>query len=39
MGQKIHPNGLRVGIIKGWESRWFTQKKDFAKWLHEDESV
>jgi len=36
MGQKIHPNGLRVGIIKGWESRWFTQKKDFAKWLHED---
>lgn len=35
MGQKIHPNGLRVGIIKGWESRWFTQK-GFAGWLHED---
>ncbi|MBQ7502872.1 30S ribosomal protein S3 [bacterium] len=35
MGQKIHPNGLRVGIIKGWESRWFTQK-GFANWLHED---
>ena len=35
MGQKIHPNGLRVGIIRGWDSRWFTQR-DFAAWLHED---
>mgnify|MGYP000193727130 CR=1 FL=1 len=28
MGQKVHPNGLRVGIIKDWNSRWFAEKKD-----------
>ncbi|MEI7904093.1 MAG: 30S ribosomal protein S3 [Candidatus Firestonebacteria bacterium] len=26
MGQKVHPNALRIGIIRGWESRWFTEK-------------
>lgn len=35
MGQKINPIGLRVGIIRGWESRWY-QQKNFADWLHED---
>ena len=35
MGQKIHPHGLRVGIIKDWDSRWFTEK-DFADQLLED---
>ncbi|MFH0801482.1 MAG: 30S ribosomal protein S3 [bacterium] len=35
MGQKIHPIGLRVGIIRGWDSRWF-QKKHYVEWLHED---
>lgn len=35
MGQKIHPIGLRIGIIRGWESRWF-QKKHYVEWLHED---
>ena len=35
MGQKIHPNGLRVGIIRGWESRWYSQK-EYANWLRED---
>lgn len=35
MGQKINPNGLRVGIIRDWESRWYAEK-DYAKLLHED---
>ncbi|MDD4568776.1 MAG: 30S ribosomal protein S3 [Tepidanaerobacteraceae bacterium] len=35
MGQKIHPHGLRVGIIKDWDSRWYA-KKDFADQLLED---
>ena len=35
MGQKTHPRGLRIGIIESWESTWY-EKKDYAKWLHED---
>lgn len=35
MGQKIHPHGLRVGIIKDWDSRWYSSK-DFAELLLED---
>lgn len=35
MGQKIHPHGLRVGIIKDWDSRWYS-RKDFAELLLED---
>ena len=35
MGQKINPNGLRVGIIRDWESRWYAEK-DYASLLHED---
>tara|TARA_Y100000590_G_scaffold468965_1_gene654116 strand:+ start:4131 stop:4808 length:678 start_codon:yes stop_codon:yes gene_type:complete len=35
MGQKINPNGLRLGINKTWDSRWFSQK-DYSKLLHED---
>ncbi len=35
MGQKVHPIGLRVGIIEDWRSTWFSQK-NYAKWLHED---
>lgn len=35
MGQKVNPIGLRVGVIKSWESRWFAQK-DYAQLLHED---
>ncbi len=35
MGQKIHPHGLRVGIIKDWDSRWYS-KKDFSDQLLED---
>ncbi|MGN0459854.1 MAG: 30S ribosomal protein S3 [Ruminococcus sp.] len=36
MGQKVNPHGLRVGIIKDWDSRWFTSKKDFGDTLVED---
>lgn len=36
MGQKVNPNGLRLGINKTWDSRWFANKKDYAKLLHED---
>ncbi|BAC12081.1 30S ribosomal protein S3 [Oceanobacillus iheyensis] len=35
MGQKINPTGLRVGIIKDWESKWYAGK-DYADLLHED---
>ena len=35
MGQKTHPRGLRLGIIEAWNSTWY-EKKDYAKWLHED---
>ena len=35
MGQKINPNGIRLGINKTWSSRWYA-KKNYAKFLHED---
>lgn len=35
MGQKVHPIGFRLGVIRGWDSKWFEQK-NYAKWLHED---
>ena len=36
MGQKVNPNGLRVGVIKDWESRWYAKKQDFGNTLVED---
>ena len=36
MGQKVHPKGLRIGIIRDWDSRWFANKKNFAELLAED---
>ena len=36
MGQKVHPNGLRVGVIKNWDSRWFVNDKAFGDTLVED---
>ena len=36
MGQKINPNGLRVGVIHDWDAKWFADDKDFAAVLHED---
>lgn len=38
MGQKVNPVGLRVGVIRDWESRWFAGK-DYADLLHEDLKV
>ena len=36
MGQKVHPNGLRVGVIKNWDSRWFVNDSVFGDTLVED---
>lgn len=36
MGQKVNPNGLRLGINKDWEAKWYSNKKDFSKTLLED---
>ena len=38
MGQKVHPVGLRIGIIRDWESKWYAGK-DYADLLHEDLKV
>ncbi len=38
MGQKIHPVGLRLGITRTWDSRWF-EKKHYIDWLHEDVKI
>jgi len=38
MGQKIHPIGLRLGITRTWDSRWF-EKKHYRDWLHEDVAI
>lgn len=35
MGQKTHPIGFRLGVIKGWNSKWYEEKR-YAEWLHED---
>jgi small subunit ribosomal protein S3 len=35
MGQKVHPIGFRLGVIRSWESKWY-EEKNYAKWLHED---
>ena len=39
MGQKINPTGLRIGVIKGWESRWFAKKGEFGDLLVEDNKI
>lgn len=36
MGQKVNPKSLRIGIINTWDSKWFANKRDFAKLFHED---
>jgi len=35
MGQKVHPVGFRLGVVKTWNSKWF-EDKNYAQWLHED---
>ncbi len=39
MGQKVSPHGLRVGVIKDWDSKWYANKKDFAGYLVEDNQI
>ncbi len=39
MGQKVSPHGLRVGVIKDWDSKWYADKADFADYLAEDNKI
>ena len=39
MGQKVSPHGLRVGVIKDWDSKWYADKKNFADYLVEDNQI
>ena len=39
MGQKVNPIGLRVGVSRNWNSRWYANKKDFASLLNEDVKI
>lgn len=39
MGQKMHPHGLRVGVIKDWSSKWYADSKNFADYLVEDKKI
>ena len=39
MGQKTHPYGFRLGIVKDWKSRWYAESKDFPRLLMEDETL
>ena len=39
MGQKVNPVGMRIGINKDWSSKWFAEKKDFAKYLKADNDI
>jgi len=39
MGQKMHPHGLRVGVIKDWSSKWYADSKNFADYLVEDQKI
>ena len=39
MGQKMHPHGLRVGVIKEWNSKWYADKKNYSDYLVEDHKI
>lgn len=39
MGQKVNPHGLRVGIIKDWDSKWYADGKQFSDFLVEDNKI
>ena len=39
MGQKVHPNGIRVGVIKDWNSKWYADSKHFSEYLVEDHKI
>ena len=39
MGQKVHPNGIRVGVIREWSSKWYADSKNFSDYLVEDHKI
>ena len=39
MGQKVNPHGLRVGVIKGWDTQWYADKKEFSTYLKQDYEI
>lgn len=39
MGQKVNPHGMRVGIIHDWNAKWIADKKDFARFIKEDDTI
>ena len=39
MGQKVNPHGLRVGVIKDWDSRWYANDQEFSEYLVEDQKI
>ncbi len=39
MGQKVNPHGMRVGVIAGWDAQWYANKKDFGKFILEDNKI
>ena len=39
MGQKVHPTGIRLGIVKDWSSKWYADSKEFPEYVHMDHQV
>jgi len=39
MGQKVHPNGMRLGIVKDFNAKWYADKADYSKFLIQDLKV
>ena len=39
MGQKVNPHGVRVGVIKDWDSKWYANSKDYSNYLVEDYNI
>jgi len=39
MGQKVHPNGIRVGVIRDWSSKWYADSKNFSDYIVEDHKI
>ncbi len=39
MGQKVHPNGIRVGVIRDWSSKWYADSKNYSDYLVEDHKI
>ena len=39
MGQKVNPYGFRLGVTTEWKSKWIANRKDYARFLHEDDKI